>query len=250
MFFHGFTNSPRQFKALGEEFYKLGYNVLIPRLPRHGHKDRMAPDLGYLTAEELKAFCDESVDIARGLGERVTVVGLSMGGVMTGWAAQFRNDVDQAVLIAPNFGTYVAPEIFLKPTINLLLILPDRFVWWNPLEKAQMKGPESAYYGFSARALGEIRRLGWHIQAEGGKHQPSAGAIIIITNANDKAVNRKSIKTVKRNWRSHDPHKIRHYEFPKNLQLGHDLIDPEQPDQKIHLVYPKLLTLITGKEIL
>jgi hypothetical protein len=37
--FHGLTNCPEQFRELGRTFYELGYNVLIPRLPRHGLAD-------------------------------------------------------------------------------------------------------------------------------------------------------------------------------------------------------------------
>jgi carboxylesterase len=246
VFFHGFTNSPRQFKALGEEFYKRGYNVLIPRIPHHGLKDRMGADLAHLTAEELKATCEETVDIAQGLGEHVTVAGLSMGGVMAGWAAQFRDDVDQAVLIAPNFGTSRAPSWFSKHSINFLTIWPNRFIWWNPQLKAVSIGPESAYFRFSSRALGEIRRLGWIVQEQGQKVAPQAKSILMITNAHDKAVNKKSIGIIQSHWQKHSPQKIRVYEFPEDLGLNHDLIDPQQPDQKIHLVYPIILNLITG----
>jgi hypothetical protein len=36
VFFHGYSTSPQQFRQLGERFFQLGYNVLIPRLPEHG----------------------------------------------------------------------------------------------------------------------------------------------------------------------------------------------------------------------
>ena len=247
VFFHGFTNSPRQFKALGEEFFARGYSVLIPRIPRHGLKDRMGADLSLLTAEELKNICEEAVDIAQGLGEHVTVAGLSMGGVMAGWAAQFRDDVDLAVLIAPNFGTARAPSWFSKHTINFLAIWPDRFIWWDPKLKTANAGPESAYFGFSSRALGQIRRLGWDVQTQGRRSGPRAGSVLLITNANDKAVKKANIVTIQHNWQKYAREKIRHYEFPADLQLDHDLIDPQQPAQNIHVVYPQILTLITGR---
>lgn len=248
VFFHGFTNSPRQFKALGEEFYKRGYNVLIPRIPHHGLRDRMGKDLASLTAEELKATCEEAVDIAQGLGTHVTVAGLSMGGVMAGWAAQFRDDVDQAVLIAPNFGTFRVPAWLARHTINFLTLWPDRFVWWDRRLKTAAPGPESAYYGFSSRALGEIRRLGWAVQAQGQLSAPGAESILLITNAHDKAVKKESIAIIQNNWERAGSGRIRCYEFPEDLKLNHDLIDPRQPDQKIQLVYPKVLGLITGAE--
>jgi hypothetical protein len=40
VFFHGYSSSPQQFRQLGERFYQLGYNVLVPLLPHHGMADR------------------------------------------------------------------------------------------------------------------------------------------------------------------------------------------------------------------
>src|SRR5215475_1348558 len=73
VFFHGLTNCPEQFRELGHTFYELGYNVLIPRLPRHGLADRRVENLTPLKAEELRDCADASVDIACGLGEKVSV---------------------------------------------------------------------------------------------------------------------------------------------------------------------------------
>ena len=36
---HGFTNCPAQFDALGKQFFERGWNVLIPRYPRHGYSN-------------------------------------------------------------------------------------------------------------------------------------------------------------------------------------------------------------------
>ena len=44
--------------------------------------------------KELMEMCDTSVDIAGGLGDRVHVLGLSMGGVMAAFNAQFRKDIE------------------------------------------------------------------------------------------------------------------------------------------------------------
>jgi len=38
---HGFTNCPAQFDALGRQWFERGWNVLIPRYPRHGYSDRL-----------------------------------------------------------------------------------------------------------------------------------------------------------------------------------------------------------------
>ena len=66
---HGYTNCPQQFNELGQRFYALGYNVLIAPLPHHGLADRMTETHAQLKAEELTVYADETVDIAKGLGE-------------------------------------------------------------------------------------------------------------------------------------------------------------------------------------
>jgi pimeloyl-ACP methyl ester carboxylesterase len=101
---HGITNCPQQFVEFAPQFYQQGYNVLIPRMPHNGLADRMTDDLKNLTAKNLRDASNAYVDIARGLGEHVTLLGLSAGGTMAAWVAQHRADVDEVVLIAPMLG--------------------------------------------------------------------------------------------------------------------------------------------------
>jgi esterase/lipase len=68
----------------------MGYNVLIPRLPRHGLADRKVENLSPLKAEELRDCADASVDIACGLAQKVYVARLSAGGTLSAWIAQNR----------------------------------------------------------------------------------------------------------------------------------------------------------------
>src|SRR5215469_13433750 len=92
VFFHGLTNCPEQFRELGHTFYELGYNVLIPRLPRHGLADRRVENLTPLKAEELRDCADASVDIACGLGEKVYVAVLSAAASLASEVAQHRSE--------------------------------------------------------------------------------------------------------------------------------------------------------------
>src|SRR5258708_20686465 len=80
-FIHGYTNCPMQFAALAETFYQRGFNTLTVLMPHHGLADRLTDEHRRLTAEELLAYADEVVDSARGLGEHVTLLGLSGGRV-------------------------------------------------------------------------------------------------------------------------------------------------------------------------
>jgi carboxylesterase len=239
---HGYTSCPEQFRALGEQFYGLGYNVLIAPLPHHGLANRLTDEQSQLTAEEVTAYADEVIDIAQGLGDHVTMVGLSGGGVTTAWAAQQRSDLDLAVIISPAFGYYTVPTPMTAPAMNYYLVVPNSYTWWDDQLKEKV-GPDYGYPRYATRALAQLLRLGFAVQAGARQTAPAARSILVITNANDTTVNNALTGTVAGYWRDHGAN-LRTYEFEAGLQLPHDLIDPTQPDQKIDIVYPKLIELI------
>ncbi len=245
VFWHGLTNCPHQFRQLGQMFYDRGYNVLIPRLPHHGLVDRMTPIQAQLTAEELVVLAGQVVDIARGLGHQVTVVGFSAGGVLTGWLAQHCPDIDRAVIIAPAFGLKIVPARLTGFLTDLLLIWPNFFIWWDPRLKADLPGPAYAYPRFSSRALGQILRLGLVVRANARRTKPAASSILVVTNANDLAVNNRLTAEIVGHWHRHTPERLHTYQFAVQLRLIHDLIDPAQVGQRVDIVYPVLVDLIT-----
>lgn len=245
VFLHGFTSCPAQFAELGQEYFEQGYNVYIPRVPRHGIKDRLGNPLKGLTAEELAEFATQSVDIAQGLGERVIVAGLSGGGSMTTWLSQERADVDLAVPISPFLGIGFIPRIFNRPLANLLLLAPDFLQWWDPIHKEN--NPNSAPYSYTrypTHALIENMRLGYIAEEDAKRVKPAAGAILTITNANDDSVNNAVVVEFENMWKEHGEQFLETYQFPKEFALPHDLITANRPDSNIELVYPKLHELI------
>ncbi|HXV98240.1 MAG TPA: alpha/beta fold hydrolase [Anaerolineae bacterium] len=242
---HGYRNCPAQFHQLGLTFYELGYNVLIPRMPHHGWADVLTTDQAQLTADELAAHVTEAVDIGQGLGEQVSVAGISTGGVLTAWAAQNRPDVKRGVLIAPVFGLYAIPAPLLTPTTNLFLTLPNFFLWQDDELKANVPNPPQVYPQNSTRALSQILRLGFAVRAQAGQSPPAASAILIVTNANDDAVDNQVTSEVVAGWRKGGFEQLQTYEFEAYLRLDHDLIDPAHPKQKIDFVYPVLVDLMT-----
>ncbi len=238
VFFHGYTSSPAQFRSLGEAFFDLGCNVLIPRLPHHGMADRLTTDQTLLTAEELVAAADEALDIAQGLGEQATVAGLSMGGVMAGWAAQERADVARAILIAPCLGLHGVPAVLARPLTHVVLRMPNFWVQRG----ATLKGPGHGYPRFASHAMGQILRLSAAVRARAKRAAPATRSIVAVSNANDLTVDNRTTARLVALWRDHGA-AVATYEFPADLLLPHDLIDPAQPVQKIDLVYPVLIEL-------
>jgi carboxylesterase len=239
---HGFTNCPRQFQALGQSFFERGYNVLLPRLPYHGYADRLTSDFAKLTAEELAAFTDELINIGAGLGDHLTIGGISGGGVASAWAYQFRPEVDQALIIAPSFGvTYVPQAINSGITQLARTLVPNVFIWWDSKLKINTK-PDYAYPRFSSRALAEIMRLGYAVRYAAAGSKPAGGRAIVVTVGGDPGVDNAVARQLGEQWQKHNSQVI-YYEFPVELKLIHDLIDPNQPWQQVDVVYPKLIEL-------
>lgn len=238
---HGYTNCPQQFRDLGQGFYDAGYNVLLAPLPRHGLADRMTEAHAQLKAEEVAAYADETVDIGQGLGEHVAMMGISAGGVTTAWAAQNRSDLDLAVIIAPAFGFKQIPTSLTGAVMNIFTLLPDKYVWWDPVKQAEAPPPH-AYPRYSQHALVQLLRLGFATQADAQRVQPAAKKLVVVSNANDNSVNNPLTMDVVKSWQAHGAN-VTTYEFGADLKLGHDLIDPTQPDQRIDIVYPQLITL-------
>jgi carboxylesterase len=245
VFLHGFTSCPAQFAALGLEYFKRGYNVYIPRIPRHGFTTRRGEPLKGFTAEEMAGFAHQTADIAQGLGQRVIVSGLSGGGVLAIYLSQEREDVDIAASIAPSLGIGFIPRPLNRPLTNLFLLLPDFWQWWDPVHKENNPfSPPFAYTRYPLHLLLEIMRLGYITQARARRRRPAAGKIISITNANDDSVNNASVAVFERTWRKHGGENLVTFQFEKSLELPHDLITPTRPGARIDLVYPKLLDLI------
>jgi len=238
--FHGFTNCPAQFAALGEAFFRQGDNVVIVRLPRHGLEHRYVDELKQLTAEELLAAASAAVDVAAGLGERVTVLGLSLGGLLAGWQAQLRGDVDRAVLVAPALRFFTVPGRWQPFYARVLSWWPSFFYWWDPVAKTQGGGPAHAYPGFYSAGFAQVLRLGLLLQKAARQQPPRARQVTLVTNPCDEAVDNRGAAALAAAWRRHGA-AVTEHAFPAAWGLPHDLIDPAQPTQQIARVYPRLL---------
>jgi pimeloyl-ACP methyl ester carboxylesterase len=241
VFLHGFTNCPEQFRQLGARFFQQGYNVLIPRLPYHGYVDQMTDDMQQLTVEDLEAYADTAIDVARGLGRRVSVLGLSGGGVLAAWLAQNRADVDYAMPLAASFGVSFIPAWLTRPLVHLLLALPDRFMWWDPRTKADNPYSVSfAYTRYPRHALLRFFQIGMRVRQEARRAAPR-GQVLVLTNGAEPAVNNPLIYQLTRAWRRQAPDRVHSYEFERELHLPHDLICPGTPGLDTDLVYDRLL---------
>lgn len=241
---HGFTNSPRQFRELGDRLFATGANVVIPRLPHHGLADRLTDAHGALVAADLINYAETGIDIARGIGRHITVVGLSVSGVSAAWVAQARDDVDEVFLLAPFFGPTIIPDLLTPAVAAALVRLPNRFQWWNPKLRENLPGPPTNYPRFATRPLGEVMRLGLHVEQQAGPLRVRRLGVVLTEG--DPAVNNRRTLRFVRTWEQSSPGvEFFIYTFPRSSRIPHDFIDPLQEGAQIDHVYPMLLAWLT-----
>ncbi len=87
---------------------------------------------------------------------------------------------------------------------------------------------------------------GGTITAWAAQRRPAARSIVVVTNANDDKVDNAAALRMAQVWRASGATDVTVYEFPADLNLHHDLIDPSEPDARPELVYPKLVELLDG----
>jgi pimeloyl-ACP methyl ester carboxylesterase len=239
--FHGYTRNPSQMRRLGEVLFNRGYNVLIPLAPRHGYADPMTRTQEHLSAEELAGCTGKALDIAHGLGDTVLVAGFSMGGVMAAWAAQFRPDVDTAVIIAPALGLHVIPAPLTGAAAKFFLVLPNAYRWWNPAKKGLSDG-SCGYPRYSTRALAGIMRLGLAVRSSARARAPLARKVIVATNPNDREVNNSQAAGLVSAWKKRGARGVAAFEIPPEPGVGHELFAPDVFDER----YTRVLTVVAG----
>lgn len=216
---HGLTDSPRQFEAFAYLLHADGNNVYVPRLPQHGLRGKSVGVLSALTAGQLTGVADSVVNEARGLGDSVVVVGLSMGGTIGAWIAQQR-EVSRVVLIAPAIEPGRIPSLLDRPLIGLADRLPSM---------ARRSQPDSARPdrepGFNLRAIAEILELGRSILGEADREASLTRDIVLLVNASDRTVKQSAAEALARNWSRHGA-TVSVFELPDSLRLPHNIIDP------------------------
>jgi esterase/lipase len=242
--FHGLSTCPRQFMPFAEGLHARGYNVLVPRMPYNGLADRSAASLPELRAEDLRGFADESLDVAAGLGNHITVVGMSAGGVLAAWSGQFRPEVDRALLLSPAFGLGRWPGMLNYPMLNLLNRLPNVYTPVGDGDPA--KQPDYVYHRHSSRAIAEVTRLGRAVAVDAARHAPQAGSLLLLVNENDYVIDNQEARKVLALWQAHIGIVAQEHQLGPEYTVGHDLIDSGQPDQQTEMIYALLQELIAA----
>jgi pimeloyl-ACP methyl ester carboxylesterase len=236
---HGLTNSPPQYDALAPLLHARGHAVIVPRFPMHGYRDRMTDALAALRATDLEATALEAVAIAALCGQRVVVMGISIGATLAGWLAA-RTRIDTGIAFAPFCGLRELYGGVNDALGAVLRTLPNAFGWWDPRVK-EKQPPSHGYPRFATRALGESLRLSTDIGRAPRGSAPHGRRAVLVLHTNDPVVNNAHAHRRFATLREFgvDYQRV----VLQGLPEMHDVIEP-LPQAHTDLVYPALIDLI------
>ncbi len=237
--FHGFTNCPRQFAALADQFFARGFNVYVPLLPRHGRRDKLTLALAGLSIDELTACARDAAGAVAGLAPRICVLGLSLGATLVAWLAQTQA-LDRAIAIAPFFSVVHVPSSLEPLVAGALAAAPNAELWWDPRVREHAP-PDHAYPRFSTHALAHCLGLGQIVRESADTAAPRTATTTLVLNAKDPAIDNGAARDVLARWRAHGAD-ADEFVFD-NLDVRHDIIEPTTYADAPTLVYPVLLRL-------
>lgn len=232
---HGVTNSPVQWLEYGQMMYERGHNVLIVRMPYHGLISNNVSELKKLTPQDLRAYGDQVIDIAAGLGDEVYVAGISGGGAVSAWAAQNRPEVDRAFLLSPFLGIGEVPDVLSGVLMNAFSRLPS-FDTFSTDEVVR----DYAYPGETTRAVADFLVLGHSVRAEAKNGNAPHVPVFVQTTALDTAANGKSTEILVDLWKKAGA-EITTSQFDASLEVPHNSVDPAEKPEIRQLVYDKML---------
>ncbi|MCX6970813.1 MAG: hypothetical protein NTV93_11800 [Verrucomicrobia bacterium] len=241
---HGLTNCPEQFVPLANILFQSGANVVIPRARYAGYADTMNDVQGLQSGQDLLDQAAEGLDIAAGLGGRVTLVGLSGSAVAAAWMAENRDGIESALLLAPFFGLNGHPVWQIDAVAAVLTRIPNSYKWWNENLKEKNPGPSYAYPRYGTFCMADTIQLSRNVRAGIGRGPLKAGRLDIITTGTEQGANNALTNQLAAEWAAKNPGRVATYEFPETDGVPHDMVDPNQPEAKVGISYPEILQVL------
>lgn len=222
---HGITACPKQFSELGKMFFDQGYNVYIPRAPHHGFADTKQHK--NVVTKELVDYANDSVTVATGLGDELGVIGLSGGGAIASWAAEYRTEVSRLLVLSP----FYEPDASQAPKWQLPLL--KKLYGYHLLANAY-SGPDET--GFSLWALANYLILTDNLKEDPtGLNLKSIG---VVTSAADGVIDHNLAVSIPQTIAAKNDLTLLQRELPKEWNVGHAIVSPDEtgvPEHKQEL---------------
>ena len=222
---HGLTASPRTWREFAHARFGRGENVLVPRLPRHGHADRMTAALAHLTRDELTRQAERIVDAAAALGDEIVLVGHSLGGALTLHLAHRDARIARAVAVAPFIGIKRVPHDWHVLVRRAVERAPNLFLYWNPVDRGRSLPPHG-YPRYTTRALAAGLALADALRDDARRGAPRAASVEIVRNAAETSVSNAAIDDLVARWRAAGGANVRVHALV-GLGASHDVVEPE-----------------------
>ncbi len=239
---HGLTASPRTWRDFARARFERGENVLVPRLPRHGHADRMTRALDQLRPEELIAHARRIMRAAESLGDEIVLVGHSLGGALALHVAHGDARVARAIAVAPFIGIKRLPHDWHVFARRVLERVPAPFVYWDPFDRGR-SAPQHGYPRYTMRSLAAGLAIGDALREDARVGPPGAASIEIVRNASETSVNNGAIDDLVERWRAVGGANVRVHSLV-GLGPSHDIVEPERTRSPALRFLPALHALL------
>jgi alpha-beta hydrolase superfamily lysophospholipase len=222
---HGLTASPPAWRGVADALHAQGATVVVPRLPLHGHRNRMTTVLRALSADLLDIDMRELIAAIRPLGGRLTLAGHSLGGTLAVHAGATIPGIDRIVPVAPFLGITRVPQELHPPFLRVMRALPNVMMWWDPI-KRERQVPLHGYPRYPLHALAAGISLADAVYGE-ADDLPGVRAIDIVLNTRESSVSNRAARRLAKRWRAAGASVAVHQLH--GLPRSHDIIEPERP---------------------
>lgn len=211
---HGITLNPTQFDGLSKRFFDAGYNVYIPLTPEHGTAN--GDDHAKVTATQLVDYTNDAVTTITGLGDEIGVVGLSGGGMLATWAAEYRPEVKRVLVLSP----FYEPAVAQAPK------------WQLPFLRV-LYGRHFISGGFTARATPDAARFSYSALAnylivkQNLKDVPDAPSLqqfSLVTSESDDQIDLDLAKQIPQKVADTNDLTLLATSLPAEWNVGHDIV--------------------------
>jgi len=150
---HGFTGAPFEMRALGEYLAGQGYTVLGPRLFGHA---TCPEDMHRSRWEDWAASVEDGWHMLKGATDRIFLVGLSMGGVLSLYTSAY---LPVAGTVAMSTPYELPPDPRLRIIKYLWPFMPYALKAGSDWQNPKAEEEHIAYPKHSTRSILELQKL-------------------------------------------------------------------------------------------
>lgn len=182
---HGFTGSPAEVRMLGEFLHKEGYTVFAPRLCGHG---TTVEEMANTKWPHWYSSVEDAYHILKSMCSKITVIGLSMGGLL-GFKIATDYQVDKIVSLST--------PIFIADKRLEMLPVYQMFREFAPKKRKKYADIDPKYtVGYNATPLSGISSLVELIEQVNQILPDIKEELLIIQGRCDHTVQPKSAKYI------------------------------------------------------